>query len=158
MGLRDIRFCRVAQLVALVLLKTQMVLDLEAMESGSVPRSPIIAGNPDLLDQQNRAMAKYNVELQAYTLYTVVHSLNLHIWPVLYNPQPHIAQRPPMFSPGSLEQARLILAYSYRAWVETRGALELTRERVVSGEWTLTPDSMRPRLPTVFQMRTACAY
>lgn len=142
LGFQDLQFSSVPQLVALVLLKIKLLLDLKALESdrSSVPRSNIIASNLALSRQQNML----GLELQAYTLYSIVRSLNPFVWLILQDPLPHLAQRPAMFSPGSLEQAQLTLVYSYRAWVETPGALELVKEKVDSGDWALPPDSMRP--------------
>lgn len=58
---------------------------------------------------------------------------NKHFWSLLFNPLPHLAQRPAMFVRGSVEEAQLALNYSYPAWVETRGRFGagLVKEKLV---------------------------
>lgn len=134
LGLRG--FCKLSHVVALTLLKAKMLLDLNTLESATdvVPRLNDMPR--ELFDSSSRSSRAAPFSL-AYQLYCIVHTINPHFWGILFDPQSHLAQRPAIYSCGSLDEAQLVLGFLYRAWVETRGALELIKEKVDSGEWVL---------------------
>lgn len=42
----------------------------------------------------------------------------------------HVTARPPAFSPGPLEETEIALMYSYAAWTESPGAIDVIRDRM----------------------------
>lgn len=66
--------------------------------------------------------------MQFKDLYAAVKSSNKHFWPALLNPGKHLTARPEAYSHGSLAQMQLVLQYSYDAWTETPGAVDVIRE------------------------------
>ena len=144
------KFENLAHVTALTLLKVKLLLDLQA----AMPRSPIIANNRALMQQQDPALI-FKLELQAYQLHTLAHALNPHFWRLLFSPQPDLTRRPPLISRGTMEEAQLVLVYSYRAWTETRGAMELIKFKVDNGDWRAPPGGgfKTPHVP-IHQIRT----
>lgn len=148
LGLQN--FQNLAHVTALMLLKIKLLLDLQA----AVPRSSIVANNRALM-----ATKLFELEVQTYQLYSIVHALNPHFWRLLFSPQPDLTDRPFVSSEGTREQAQLVLVHSYRAWVETRGALDLIKFKVDSGEWRAPPGGgpRRPQQAPFFQVKSPYA-
>lgn len=53
---------------------------------------------------------------------------------------------------GSIEEAQLALNYSYPAWVETRGALGLVKEKDASKEWVAPGGFSESYNPPILQI------
>lgn len=64
-------------------------------------------------------------------------SMNPHFWRLLFNPGDSLKEQPDVFSPGSVDEAKIVLAVSYSAWVETPGAIEFVKGR--TSTWKLPP-------------------
>lgn len=132
---------------AITLLKINILLDLQLLQSSDVlaakvpseivgeiqrfvPRSTIISGNKKFMDCRDLGPYIAELSLQVYLLYAAVQRDNEHFWPALLDPKRHLNARPETYSPGSLEETRLILQHSLDAWLETPGALELIKGMV----------------------------
>lgn len=63
-------------------------------------------------------------------LYRAVDAQNEHFWPALLKPGRHLTARPNAFSHGSVQHMQIVLMYSYAAWAETPGAIEVVQELV----------------------------
>lgn len=64
------------------------------------------------------------------TLYWAVDDQNEHFWPALLEPGRHLTARPEAFSHGSVEEMEIVLMYSYAAWAETPGAIQVIQKVV----------------------------
>lgn len=133
--------------VAITLLKIRLLIDLRALQNSSVigNRVPqeildsvrgqlvsgsIIADNKSIINAKDHAPLIESTEVQVQDLYAAVKKSNNHFWPALLKPGKHLTARPETYSHGSVAQMQLILQYSYDAWVETSGALDVIRELV----------------------------
>lgn len=147
-----------SQLAAVALLKTKLLLDLCALPGNRsvlrmlkvprhvldiskpfTPRSPVITGDPRLMNKRDHLELLPSLELHVYQLYTIIQSLNPHFWRFLFNPGNILEDQPETFAQGSVEEAKLVLAVSYSAWVETPGAIEFIKARSSTDKWRLPP-------------------
>ena len=133
--------------VAITLLKIRLLMDVRALQNSSVigDRVPqeildsvrgqlvsgsVVAGNKDVMNSQDQTPLIENLEAQVQELFVAVKNMNKYFWPALLNPGKHLTARPQAYSPGSLEETQLKLQYSYDAWTETPGAIDVVRELV----------------------------
>ncbi|RMJ24731.1 hypothetical protein PHISP_04392 [Aspergillus sp. HF37] len=85
------------------------------------PRSNVVTGNPRIMNGGDHVELIIELEL-------------------LFDPGDCLPdQEGGTFRFGSEEEAELVLAASYSAWVETPGAIEFIKARRSSGEWKLMP-------------------
>ena len=142
-----------ALLVSMVLLRIRVLLDLRRVLAASnalrsrlppeivsdvrkyVPWTSIVAddrtfthGEPDewigRLDQ---------VKNEVDALYAAVTQKNAHFFPRLLKPGNIFAIQPRKWKDGSVEHAAVAMMCTYRAWIETPGAIEFVRKRVDEG-------------------------
>lgn len=136
-----------AHLVSLTLLKTRLLLDLRSLQNAAavgekVPQeildgireqmvSPILKANhnlfKDIMSGKSLAPHLADLESQVRELYECGKKDNKYIWPALLSPGDNLTARPPYTSSGTPAEMQLALQYSYRAWVETPGAINVIR-------------------------------
>lgn len=143
----DTEFGSLSRSAAITLLKIRLLLDVRALQNssmigGKVPQEilngvrwqlvngSVIAGNDDIMYAEDQTALIQSLEIQVQDLYTAVKNSNKHFWPALLNPGMHLMARPEAFSHGSLQQMQLVLQYSFDAWMETPGAVNMIRELV----------------------------
>lgn len=97
---------------------------------GQLVSGSVVAENKSIMNAKDQAPLIETLERQVQDLYTAVKKLNQHFWPALLNPGKHLTARPEAYSHGSVAQMQLILQYSFDAWTETPGALDMVRELV----------------------------
>lgn len=133
--------------VAIALLKIRLLMDLRALQNslvigdkvpqeildgvrGQLVSGSIIADNKSIIHAKDQAPLIEKIEVQVQELYTAVKDSNKHFWPALLKPGKHLTARPEAYSHGSVAQMQLILQYSYDAWMETPGAVDVIRELI----------------------------
>ena len=136
------QFGGLSHAVVVVLIKIRLLVDLRALHPlvivhEKLPRelvdnvrhqlvSNIIAVNRDTVKSQDLSPEIKKVEFQV--VYRYIAKANKHSWPALLDPGRDLTARPPYYSCGDERGMQLYLAYSYGAWKETRGAIDVIRE------------------------------
>lgn len=144
------RFSDLGMMNTLSLLKIRLLLDLVALTNSTdipalqvippeifdtirshVPRSPIVSQNRALLQRYDHTADIRELEAQVSQLYAHIHKANPHCWGILLYPGFLLEkeERPGAYSPGSFEEAQLMLGHSYDAWAETPGALAIIKAK-----------------------------
>lgn len=135
-------FPDLSHIVALALLKIRVLLDVRALHNSEVigskvpqeilnnVRGELVSGsllveNKSLLKTQNQTALILCLETQVEELYNTVEKENKYFWEALLEPGGHLEAKPEYYSSGSVEQMQVTLKFSYDAWVETPGAVEL---------------------------------
>ncbi|KAH8671770.1 hypothetical protein BGZ60DRAFT_527222 [Tricladium varicosporioides] len=130
--------------VALTLLKVKLLLDVKMLESVTVAGEKVPAEILDNIRDQlvTRAVITERKEVmeaqdlepfirelvgQIAGLHAVVTKANRFFWQALLDPSQHLSALPSAYSPGSVEEMQLVLNYSYDAWIETPGAIDIVR-------------------------------
>lgn len=131
--------------VAVMLVKVRVLLDLRAIQSatraftGAIPQeiidlirgqlvSNIVESRPNLLKDSTEETASLikSIKEQVMELHESIGDDNYHFWTLfLINPITSAVSRPSGYEHGSREEASLVLGYTYAAWAETLGAIEL---------------------------------
>lgn len=150
-------FTPLAHITTFTLLKVKLLLDLMALQNSAdvaplqnvppeivdsilsfVPQSPIVANNRALLERQDHTKDIRQLDSQINMLHGVTQNINPYFWHVLFNPEDLLTKPLPQNPTSrSLEEALETLHYSYRAWVETPGALDLVKANAKNGKWPL---------------------
>lgn len=91
------------------------------------PRSPIVTEDASLMSFDKYLPVLHLLELRVYTMFSIVQSLNRHFWRMRLNPGNALRDQPDLYRQGSVEEAKMTLAYTYSAWVETPGAIEYVK-------------------------------
>lgn len=96
----------------------------------NVVRSPILKTktNRHILESKDNSKLIEQLKQQIKFLYKATEKNNVHFWPVLLKPGKYLTAAPSAYTYGSPEQMQLALQYTYYAWAETKGALEVVRE------------------------------
>ncbi len=140
-------YLNLSHTVAVTLLKIKVLLDLKDLQGSTelvniipqeivdntkrfIPRSTIISGDKDIMICMNHAARIEELSSQVEKLYTAVKGYSPHFWQMLMNPGRHLEAPPQVYSPQSLEEARLVLQYSFDSWNETPGALEMVKAKI----------------------------
>ncbi len=140
----------------IALLKIRLLMDVRALQNSSVigekvpqeildsVRGELVSGsvvveNKGIMNAKDQTPLIEKLEAQVKDLYAAVKKLNAHFWLALLNPEEHLSARPEAYSHGSLEEMQLVLQYSFDAWMETPGAIEMVRELEEVGD-----DANRP--------------
>ncbi|KPM46402.1 hypothetical protein AK830_g103 [Neonectria ditissima] len=133
--------------VVVLLLKVRVLLDLQAIQNatrvlhdtvppeiiqlvrdqlvGSVvgSRSDILNSGPDKI-----ATLIQSIKGQVKQLYKTTNNYNDHFWKwMLKDPAYAIAARPEAYSAKTEEEAFLVIGYTYYAWAETPGAIDMIK-------------------------------
>ncbi|KAE9371410.1 hypothetical protein N431DRAFT_545669 [Stipitochalara longipes BDJ] len=130
--------------VAVALIKFRLLLDIKALQNSTVlgekvPQelldnirgqlvSSIVAGNKDIMRSEDQTALIKQLESQVEELYKAVDKSNKYFWPALLQPGKHLTARPQAYSTGTAEHMQLALQFSYAAWVETPGAIDMIKE------------------------------
>lgn len=132
----------IAHLVFLAILKIRLVFELRKIDStaallrkrlpqelvdlilDNVPDHPAISAEPRAMRYASRIELVKSLNVQTLQIYRHVDRLNVHFWGALLNPGNHLQANPPDYKPGSVEEAQLVLARTYREWVLTPGAMD----------------------------------
>lgn len=139
------RWLDLSQTVAVMLLKIKLLLDLKALQNSAVigekvpseildsiqrhiVQSPIISSNRKLMERCDHSDDIEVLECQIDDLFMAVQMANPFFWRRLVNPGRHLTARPAAYSKGSVEEMQLVLQYSYDAWIETPGAIDMIEE------------------------------
>ncbi|KAK2590010.1 hypothetical protein QQS21_012308 [Conoideocrella luteorostrata] len=133
--------------IAVLLSKIRVLLDLQAIHAvtitlgGKLPTEillliladfvgPVIESRPDLLRSSIEEVSHLMVTLksQVATLFKSADRYNRHFFrSMLNNPASAIADRSEYCSPGSHEESNTVMGFSYYAWAETPGAIQLVK-------------------------------
>ena len=140
------KFGDLSHTVAITLVKIRLLIDVRTLEDSSLIRtkvpqeildslrehlvSSIIAENRSIMNATDQTPLIQKLKEQVQTLYTGVKKQNQHFWKALLDPGKHLTALPSAYSHGSREQMQLVLQYSYDAWAETPGAIDMIRELV----------------------------
>lgn len=140
------KFGELSHALALFLLKLRLLRDVKSLQNSiflydRVPPEmvnrirkelvgTIVAQNSYVINSNNQKQLIKKLELQLKQLYIFVKKSNTFFWSALLNPDDYLAAPPSAYSMGSEEHAQLILQYSYDAWVETPGSIDMIREFV----------------------------
>ncbi|RHZ54861.1 uncharacterized protein CDV56_107074 [Aspergillus thermomutatus] len=135
------------RIVALTLLKIKLLLHLMRLEETAlvlspklppelvdliqsfVPRSPIVAGNRELVYGATRQPAIEKLEIEIDVLCMATNLRNVHFWSSLLNPERNSTVKPNHHHWGTVEEARAIIMSVYDAWDETPGAIDFIRKK-----------------------------
>lgn len=140
------RFLDLSHVVAVVLIKVRIMLDLQAIQNARIAHrsvnpeeiikiiggklvSPISSRAEILLaEPEETARLAEKIKKQIKQLYDAVESYNWHFWDLLVeDPDCGVMCRPDSYSPQSKDEATLVVGYSYASWYETPGAVDVLR-------------------------------
>jgi hypothetical protein len=141
------RRINLSETVAVLLLKIKLLRDLTTLQNSfllgvkvpremldriqtHIPRSPIIAKNREIMERKSHRLIIEVLQDQVDELYWSVDRHNVHFWRAMLHPGRHLTARPDSFSVGTKQEMQLMLQYSYDAWVETPGAMDVIREKL----------------------------
>ncbi|KAF4627905.1 hypothetical protein G7Y89_g10247 [Cudoniella acicularis] len=136
--------------VAITLLKIKLLLDVKALHSstvigevipqevldnirGQLVTRTVIIEHKDIMEGKDHAPLIEKLESQVEELFKSVNSTNKFFWPALLNPRSNLTARPSHYSPGTKEHMQLTLQFTYDAWAETPGAIDIIRDLVKKG-------------------------
>ena len=133
--------------VAVTLLKIRLLMDARELQNSSilskkVPQEildsvrrqlmsgSVIAENKSIMNAKDQTPLIEELEVQVQDLYTAVKKTNKYFWPALLKPGKHLTAQPEAYSHGSSAQMQITLQYSFDAWKETPGAIDVIRELI----------------------------
>jgi hypothetical protein len=130
MDLPDRKHQSLAELMALLLIKVRLVLDLKQLrragtedcKSGRVKLTSSIVEK--IVEKELDTSTIEKLEGQVKQLTRRVWETNKYILPACEYPGRHLVAQPPYYSPGSEEEMESVLKYCWNAWEETPGAWE----------------------------------
>lgn len=157
-----------SHLVALTLLKLRLRLDLMPFEDSDFdfginggyteldrPIGMLVQEKTQSFDGPDISMISEELKEQYLTLCRLVNHTNPHFWPLLVDEGNEPYNPPPYYSPGSKEEASLVLHQCKRAWEESEDAIIMIDAdtakftSVYTGPATVTPaGNARPERPT----------
>jgi hypothetical protein len=121
------KYIGLAFVASATILKIKLLLDL-LRPDGEEIASPVAKKIRLSLTADRREELIARLKSQVKTLYEATKRENEHYWPALIsNPEQHLTARPQLYSRGSKEDMQLSLQYTYFAWKETSGSLELIK-------------------------------
>ncbi|KAL6910246.1 hypothetical protein GGI43DRAFT_5090 [Trichoderma evansii] len=143
-------FLDLSHAVVLLLIKLRILLDLQAIQNtttaltgvippeiigiicGKVVRRDVLLRHRGLLSRPEKiALLTKRIKTQVKEVYNAVGKYNPHFWNLMVNdPDACILRRPEFdgYAPRSEEEALFILGYTFAAWYETPGAVEMLRD------------------------------
>jgi hypothetical protein len=139
------RFAPVSHLAAITLLKIRLLLDLRALQRAREEHGPqipqevlqsieqhlvssVVTGNKQILERQDHAPQIAELERQIRQCYDTLSKENEYFWPALVKPGADWKTRPSVYMRGTEEEMQLFLSYSYPAWAQTPGAIDVIEE------------------------------
>ncbi|KAH6669057.1 hypothetical protein B0J14DRAFT_156265 [Halenospora varia] len=131
--------------VAVALLKVKLLLDVKMLKNATVVGEKVpaeildnirnqlvtrtvIFERKEIMEAQDLEPLIKKLEGQVEELYAGVTNLNKFFWQGLLNPDRHLSALPSAYSHGSVEEMQLVLKYTYAAWIETPGAVDIIRD------------------------------
>ncbi|KAJ3578581.1 hypothetical protein NPX13_g1981 [Xylaria arbuscula] len=120
----DIRSIKITRKL---LARRQLPFELRVLIERDVVRSPI---SLKFLKEPQESLRKTEQTLliHARRLGKTIMTANKHFMPILFDPDEALGSEFPMYSPGSWEQAALVVQNSYATWRETEGILDLLND------------------------------
>jgi hypothetical protein len=134
-----------SHIVAATLIKLKLALDLRSLDR-TVPEvgtrvppeiwdnirrkallSPVLLGKKDVMAKVSNADLAQKLGVQMEDLFNTVHRANPHMWPTICDPGDHLTARPACYGMGTIEEAQISLKWSYDAWAETPGAIDVLK-------------------------------
>lgn len=79
------------------------------------------------MEPQERAECIRRLQEQILKLYKATDSQNKYYWRAILNPGEHLAARPQYYEEGSKEAMQFALQYTYKAWAETPGSIDVMK-------------------------------
>lgn len=115
---------------AVLLIKIRIYLDLRAVQDAGIGlRGGALT--PEATEHVRGHLVDgvfcWRVRGQMDTLIDAINGSNLYLWVTMLHPQEALADPPMPYSPGSVEEAFLMVKYNYRSWEETPGAIEIIK-------------------------------
>ncbi|CAJ2508309.1 Uu.00g094950.m01.CDS01 [Anthostomella pinea] len=116
--------------VCVTLIKLRLLNDLEtlqkapgaSLESRRESVGPIVKKREDILNRDDQGPYIEELKTQIKALYESVKQSNNYFWPALCSPAKTMNQPlPGSFSPGSPQEAHVMLRYNVDSWYETKG-------------------------------------
>ncbi|KAF6810577.1 MYND finger [Colletotrichum sojae] len=124
--LRDVRNAEIA-------LRDVLLRELLDMIKTRVVRSDVVARRQDLIEHTDRAGPEMRaLQKQIRTMINAVRLNNEFMLPRLFAPNVDRNTSPQSYSMGSREEAQLALNYSYLAWAETPGAIDVAKKALAA--------------------------
>lgn len=139
----DGKYPELGRTIPVILVKIRLLLDIEALHnsaaiSDKVPRkvldqvrealvTNIVSKEKNIMEAIDQTARIKDLESHIDTLYNTIDRTCPDFWPALLDPEPHLRARPSFYSPGSLEQAQILLQFNYESWAETPGAIDVIR-------------------------------
>ncbi|KAJ3517815.1 hypothetical protein NMY22_g13880 [Coprinellus aureogranulatus] len=93
-------------------------------------RSPIWSMRPSLLSLEGLEDRIKLLEQQTNALFTSVKESNKFIWGAIVRPEQYAHMSPSSYSPGSIQEAIILLLNNGKSWRETDGAVEWIRGKL----------------------------
>ncbi|KAJ3499803.1 hypothetical protein NMY22_g19476 [Coprinellus aureogranulatus] len=145
------RYFGAAHALPAALIKLRMLLDLRDLRSTSSRfdandisnfdptqyvrghpdlRSPIWSVRPSLLSLEALEDRIKLLEQQTNALFTSVKESNKFIWGAIVRPEQYAHMSPSSYSPGSIQEAIILLLNNGKSWKETDGAVEWIRGKL----------------------------
>ncbi|KAH8891928.1 hypothetical protein GQ53DRAFT_719733 [Thozetella sp. PMI_491] len=137
----DFEFTQLGLLVAVTLLKTKLLIDLQWLQntrgigSTALPMeivdlvrgnavSPVFQNYPEVFHTVDQRPRIRDMESQVLALYTCVEKANRYFWSALRCPGDNLAARPAHGTAGDVTEMQITLQETYAAWNETPGAID----------------------------------
>ena len=130
------KYLALSHAVAFILLKIKLLLAVRAGSEGwdILKTSQTFKQIDDKVSQDGTEdLEKVAVEVikilksHVHTLYSAIGQANTHFWGALIDPGSRLDERPDCYAMGSEEETVLVLKYSYDAWKESPGAVEVIK-------------------------------
>lgn len=130
------KFLALSHAVTFILLKIKLLLAVRAGSEGwgILKTSQTFKQIEDKVGQDGTEdLEKAAVEVikvlksHVDTLYSAIDQANTHFWGALIDPGSRLDERPDCYAMGSKEEMVLVLKYSYDAWKESPGAIEVVK-------------------------------
>lgn len=129
---------------SLTLLKIRLMIDVQAVQRARKEAGPHVPR--EVLDEiSNNAMSSsiankglvlkcddlgallLRLKAQVEQLHAAIKTKNHHFWPMLLRPGDNLEKTPSLYRRGDKREMQLVLQYSYNAWMETPGAIDVIR-------------------------------
>lgn len=95
--------------------------EMMALKNSTIARNPNVA----VLSPYGTSLELDNIKGQIRQLYDAVHNANPHFWAELIDPDEKLSAAPAVYSSGSKEEMQTTIMWTWQAWNETFGALEI---------------------------------
>ncbi|KAJ4350971.1 hypothetical protein N0V95_004255 [Ascochyta clinopodiicola] len=135
--------------VSVTLVKLRLLMDLLALQRDrqiAAPKLPseitdqgfvhctssIIQYQRRVLEREEQTLNTTMLRKHVEQLFAAVRQSNTHFWPALVRPGSHLQARPLVHGSGDIGHMQVLLRVNYKAWAETKGAIEAVEEMLQS--------------------------